>query len=434
MLYIFLLFLLILLMIAYHIFDDICSPSVLMIGGYVVATFCATLNVKKWNTNVSGRALLIITFGIMCVLFSEVIIFKLAKNKSNIENSKVAEKLEIYTRQIEWWKLVIIILICIIATIFSYREISRMGSNNSGLVSIAYIYKTRNAESELSFFSKLLMKITKAFAFSCSFIFLYFILKNKKVWRNLALLIPAFFYIIQSILVGSRIRVIMYFVGIVFYFSILSFYINGTRWRINIFKTVKIIIFAFLFMYLFYTVKELFGRSQEYNFVDYILTYLGGSIDLLGQYIRNPQGYNKMVETLPGIIDNLQRYLGLFNTFVIHSSFEHRKAVNGILIGNTYTGFRNYYNDFGILGVAFFSSMLSIIFSKKIYKIRNYKTISIKQLCEIIFWGSLLYCIPFHFFADYFYYQLALSFVVEIIIFGICTWFLFVKIKLGKDK
>lgn len=430
MLYFFFALLLLMLITAYMIFDDVLSPSFLIIGGYVVAAFCATLNMKKWDTKVSGVALILIIIGILSFICVEFIVSKSFKAKTYDVNDNLSEQLTLYCTHLKWWKTAIAVVICLFATIYVYHEISGMGVGNT-LGNIALGYKNRGMEEQLSFVSKSLIRITKAFAFSCSFVFIYCIIgKKKNLYEKIMLVLPGIFWVLQSLMTGSRIRIIMFLVGICFYFVILSLYMRGKIWKLDIKKIVKIALSAFCFMYLFYSVKELVGRSQEYDFMDYILTYLGGSIDLFGQYIQNPLNYNESIEALPGIVDNLQRYFGLFNNATVHAMLEHRRAINGTLIGNTYTGFRNYYNDFGIVGVCFFSSMLSYIFSRNYYKARNYKKINIRRLFNIIFYGSILYCIPFHFFADYFFFQLAIGFVIELATFWICVYFLFVKIKL----
>lgn len=430
MLYIFFGLLLIMLIITYIIFDDIFSPSFLMVGGYIIATFCALFNVKRWNTKVSGFALVLIIIGILSFIWVEFIVSRSFKTKENDRGKKLAEQLTSYCICLKWWKIVVAVIICLLATIYVYHEISSMGVGNT-LENIAFRYKNRGKEEQLSFVSKSLIRITKAFAFSCSFVFIYCIIcKRKTFYEKIMLIMPGFFWVFQSLMTGSRIKIIMFLVGISFYFFILSLYIKGERWKVDIKKIVKIILVAFCFMYLFYSAKELVGRSQEYNFIDYILTYLGGSIDLFSQYIHNPLNYRESIETLSGLVDNLQRYFGLFNNITIHTALEHRRAINGTLIGNTYTGFRNYYNDFGVVGIILFSSMLSYIFSRNYYKGKNYKKMNIRHLFSIIFYGSVLYCIPFHFFADYFFFQLAIGFVIELCTFWICIYFLFVKIKL----
>ena len=57
-------------------------------------------------------------------------------------------------------------------------------------------------------------------------------------------------------------------------------------------------------MVLFYYMKELVGRVSSLNFLEYITQYIGGSIQLLDQYVRESSHVIDVPfgETLTGLI------------------------------------------------------------------------------------------------------------------------------------
>ena len=174
--------------------------------------------------------------------------------------------------------------------------------------------------------------------------------------------------------------------------------------------------------------------QQSEGPIDYLTTYLGGSYDLFSQYLRENRSSNRQViETLSGVVDNLQRYFGMLKNVEFSIYPEFRRAQTGVLIGNTYTGFRNYYNDLGIVGVLIFSWLLGFLFSFVYRSIVLMKRFSVMKVTLIIAYSTYLYCILFHFFADYFYLKISVGMVIETILLMACTYFVYGrKIKLGR--
>ena len=178
----------------------------------------------------------------------------------------------------------------------------------------------------------------------------------------------------------------------------------------------------------FFKIKELVGRQQEsLGVVDYVATYLGGSFDLFSQYVREGRESFKGYESFSGIIDNLQSYFGMLKHITIVTSHEFRNAATGVTIGNTYTGFRNYYNDYGIFGVCLLSNLLALIFSGVYGKIKRLNNLKRKDMVIIIIYATQIFCMPFHFFTDYFFPRISLNMVMDFGLIGIVTCFVFNK-------
>lgn len=170
------------------------------------------------------------------------------------------------------------------------------------------------------------------------------------------------------------------------------------------------------------------GRQQEsLGVLDYVATYLGGSFDLFSQYMRETRGAFKGYESFSGVVDNLQSYFGVLKNVTIVTSHEFRNAATGVTIGNTYTGFRNYYNDYGIFGVCILSNMLAVIFSSTYTRIKRLNRVKQGDLVLIVFYSTQIFCMPFHFFTDYFFPRISLNMVIDFMLIVILTCFVFNK-------
>lgn len=229
-------------------------------------------------------------------------------------------------------------------------------------------------------------------------------------------------------ILGARIGVIGFMVSIAFSIGICRWIKYRKVYKININTLIKGFVGAMVICVCFFKIKELVGRQQEsLGVLDYVATYLGGSFDLFSQYMRETRGAFKGYESFSGVVDNLQSYFGVLKNVTIVTSHEFRNAATGVTIGNTYTGFRNYYNDYGIFGVCILSNMLAVIFSSTYTRIKRLNRVKQGDLVLIVFYSTQIFCMPFHFFTDYFFPRISLNMVIDFMLIVILTCFVFNK-------
>lgn len=241
-------------------------------------------------------------------------------------------------------------------------------------------------------------KMVYSFGYVYMFIFVNNVFaskENHRIRRNVEYLIPAFLFVAMSIIKGNRIDIMQLVVMAVFLYYM--FFHRKVGWNKHLSgKMLKKAIVVFVVgMVLFYYMKELVGRVSSLNFLEYITQYIGGSIQLLDQYVREFSHVTDVPfgETLTGLITGLRK-LGL-TTASLMKQLEFRYTPTGIYLGNVYTALRRYYNDAGWIGVVVFPAILSLIMNVFYRKVRLYKDNTIKHVYNTVVYASLLYVVPF---------------------------------------
>lgn len=142
----------------------------------------------------------------------------------------------------------------------------------------------------------------------------------------------------------------------------------------------------------FYYSTAIFGRNPSMDFIDYVSEYVGSSIVLFNEYINSPVKRPVVFgeESLIGIHQLLAK-LGV-STYVRNVNLEPMKYY-GNVASNVYTFFRRPLHDFGLLGMYFFTILVTALFSwiyyNKIKYNKNQKRIEI----WIFSYGYLYYWI-----------------------------------------
>lgn len=432
---IFFIAILLLLYIAFEISGkDILSPAVLLLLGYLVATIFGIYNIERWKTNISDYMMLIVFLGVVFFVvgdyFGRKIRIGTRKTSCNVSSTQL-KNLE---NKQGIFKLLLISILCLLFTYLVWKEMVRIAySDFKSWGNIVYNYKINKANNAMSGLGKWAGKITKACAYVYLFVFANNMtntekLKLKNITRNFIYLLPGLFYCVQQLILGARIGVIGFMVSAVFSVGICQWIKYKKLYKINIASLIKGFVVAVIVCICFFKIKEVVGRQQEsLGVVDYVATYLGGSFDLFSQYIRERRETLRGYESFSGIIDNLQSYFGMLKDVTIVSSHEFRNAATGVTIGNTYTGFRNYYNDYGLFGVCLLSNLLALIFSGTYGKIKRANYLRRKDLTVIIIYATQIFCMPFHFFTDYFFPRISLNMAIDFCLIGIVTCFVFNK-------
>lgn len=433
-----LIFFIVIILLLYITFEisgkDILSPAVLLLLGYLVATIFGIYNIERWKTNISDYMMLIVFLGIVFFIIGDYVgrKIRIGTRKSNC-NSSSAQLKNLENKQ-GIFKLMLISAFCLLFTYLVWKEMVRIAySDFKSWGNIVYNYKINKANYAMSGLGKWAGKITKA----CAYVYLFVFANNmtntekfklKNITRNFMYLLPGLFYCVQQLMLGARIGVIGFMISVVFSVGICQWIKYKKLYKINIVSLIKGFVIAVVVCISFFKIKELVGRQQEsLGVVDYVATYLGGSFDLFSQHVREGRESFKGYESFSGIIDNLQSYFGMLKHITIVTSHEFRNAATGVTIGNTYTGFRNYYNDYGIFGVCLLSNLLALIFSGVYGKIKRLNNLKRKDMVIIIIYATQIFCMPFHFFTDYFFPRISLNMVMDFGLIGIVTCFVFNK-------
>lgn len=417
---------------------DIMSPSVLFIGGFVLAVIAAMMNIQEWGIDLSNKTIVIIVVGNLSFLVTDMV-YKMAYRSSN-----TGIKEEIVKIEIENWKTMIVVLVGIATMILYYREIVRLSAYAESYwqkfgVMVAYKRAISYGSVSINTVTNQMTKLVYSFGYIYAYIFInnFFATEGKrKIRKNMIYLIPVILYSIMAILKGNRIDIMGLVVMMMFLYYM--FLHKKVGWDKHISGKVlrKAIIVFVIGMIVFYYMKDLVGRVSSLNLLEYITQYIGGSIELLDLYIRDGLTAVTSIpfgETLTGLLNGLKK-IGLVNVN-IRKQLEFRYTSTGVYLGNVYTALRRYYHDGGWIGLIVFPSVLSYIMNRFYRKIKRYSSYAINKIYKIIIYASLIYVVPFQAMEDSFWInKVTIGYLIELVILYICLKFIFAKVKIVRRR
>lgn len=435
---VYILILLIIIYLSFHISNrDYFNVTFLTLLGYTISAICCLYNYNLWGVSLHLYTIAIIFAGLLSISIGDRFGQKLkVPNHTNVKERDIFKLLNYGNSKV---KLIISIVFSLIITILLFKDIVRIASlDMKSWGSIIYNFRqnldSADSTTNYSIAVNLGLRITRPLAYIYLFIFLgktYSKDKQEKLQIRILYLIPVLLYGYQVLLRGVRITIISLIIGCVFliYFFIQT--TNNWKYRVSLKLLVKIFAGILIVCITFYYAKFFIGKMQESNGVIlYVTNYLGGSLQLFDMYLTDGKGSGS-AETFSALINSFQNQFGAFSKISTLVQREHRRAFNGVYIGNVYTGFRNYYNDFGLFGVIILSSLLGFIFSYWYKKLVTCKRWTVNKLFSLLFYASMLYGVIFHFFTDFFYSLIGIGWCVNAILFYLtCVVIFKVRIRI----
>lgn len=421
----------IVMMFIYTLKREYLSPSFLVALSFAFASIGCIMFKKEWELNFSNKTILLICLGIICCYIGEMLIYFLTRKGKN----RIKLYINIKPIIIENYKLIIFIFLQLITLVLYYHEVKSIaGSSESFSIMMSKykdaIYMNTSLEGNVNILVKQFAKVSYIGTMIFIFVFLNNTISKSKIKNNVKYLIPSIIFIGQSIISSSRSLILQIAVaGIVYYYILYQMESNWTK-KLDYKVIQKIILFALMILLSFWGIKEIVGRlTHNKSFIEYIAYYFSGGMAFFQKYIENPFGNFENIigaETFPGILGFLSKFISDLN-IVGNLEFRH----SGSIHGNTYTAFRAYYHDFGILGVILLEGIFAIVYSVWINKIKVI-TINRKKNYQrsIIIFGCFAYPLVYEPIAAQLYRTVlsvnGLTYLV--IIYGL-YWFLF-KLRL----
>lgn len=402
---------------------DIMSPSILLCSGYCISLISCWMNRKEWNVDIHVNTVLIIMLGIATFVITEILFLGTInkKNYQNVRYNKRERKLINVPNSV----IILCTIFNIIVAIVYLKDIVRITGGSltqfSNYSDMMHDYRQAYSygDAQISTIATQLMKFAKGIGYTFLYIFFnnMFISNKEKYKIQIKYLIPTLTFLLCTLLLAGRINMISLIVASIFliYYNWNAKYEWKKKINVKILKNVLMVFVVFLVV--FYSSKVLVGRKTEKNFIDYITTYLGGSIELLDEYVSEQKNYTesvKTIETFPGIIQSFYK-IG-FSNINTRKSLEFRHIIDGEYLGNIYTGLRRYYHDFGCMGIVLIQILYSLFFNILYYKIKYYKKNNYKSIFMTIYYSYTLYCILIQSMEDHFFINLSLGYILELII------------------
>lgn len=203
---------------------------------------------------------------------------------------------------------------------------------------------------------------------------------------------------------GNYVTLLLYFFFII---SLFRAIISPKTRNISIKRIVVVGMLASLLGYTFVKSTEWVGRDLgEITLSDYFAIYLGAEIKNLDTYMNERQFENKELGEFT------------FNGISTKSSKDRVRQLhqfrdyNGYLLGNVYTIFQDFYQDFGYLGVVFLTVIMAGIMQWLYAKSFHSPNIFDKPFDIYIFlYAYLSTTVAYSFFSDRFYGKLSWPFI-----------------------
>lgn len=412
---------------------DMMAPNVLYLAGFILAVIAASMNIAAWGIDLSLKTVMIILTGAVSFIGAGEL-YRTAYGRISIQ-----ETVEIKHIQIARWKNIFVIAFGIVTMLLYYKEAVRLSEYADSYwksfgVMVAYKRVISYGNVTLNPIVNQMTKVVYSFGYIYMYIFMNNIFASReknRIKRNIEYLLPAFLFVAMSIIKGNRIDIMQLVVMAVFLYYMFLHKKVGWNKHISGKMFKKAFLIFVIGMIIFYYMKELVGRVSSLNFLEYVTQYIGGSIQLLDQYIKDPAESNAVPfgETLTGLITGFRK-LGL-TTATLRKQLEFRYTPTGVYLGNVYTALRRYYNDAGWIGVVLFPAILSFIMNAFYRRVRLYKSNSIKHIYKTIVYASLLYVVPFQAMEDSFYInKVTIGYLIELLILYMCSLFIFKKIRI----
>lgn len=384
------------------------TPSLLMMLGFFVSTICSIYNIQNWKVNLHVDTLKIVIVGMLVFILVEMFVKLYFSTKR--QKKKINKLNKIQRFNIPFLLSIFIILFYFVLIIMLSKNVQSVTGIYGNLSEAISTYRNdlviETGESVSSGLTQIL-KIFSSYSYISMFIFVHQIVNHYGNKRYI-LVIPSLLYIVQNFLIGSRLPMLGVFLSFLAMYFIISKQKDINLSNLKLKKYFNLIIIVSIVIFVFYFIKSFLGRPGEESFLDYLTRYLGGSIPSFDQYLHTPQltrnsfwGQN----TFQGIYGSLSK---IFPGRYIYSSVNKWiMAPTGVIIGNTYTAFKTYYEDFGMTGLITLTALISFIFSY-IYESIFYNWFYKNKNCTffIIFYAMFIYSVFFFFFSELFFYQI----------------------------
>lgn len=391
LIYVLLIFFILVLICSYFAFKrNIIHPAVVFNLMFLVSIISAIYNIKQWQIELHAKTLWIfVLMGLEYFVISFAIQKYYEKKHKVVENKEKTIEKPLEAKKWKLYMAIIFDILYIVAIIFFVLKIASQIEPCNTYSEALKVFKANTIYKANVRLPKLVTFSTKfviAFAYIYMFIAIYNLIYSeksttKKIVEFIMYLTPSILYAISLILQSSRGSILRLILAGLIIFMVLYGKKKKYVFRIKIKYVIGVIASMFIVLFSFYSISGLIGRDTlGNNMMEYITMYAGGSVQLFDLYLQKPPEKSEIIgkETFWGTY----RFLDDYNIINLKEkptgSLEWRKS-NGHSIGNVYTAYRRWIQDFGILGCALVlaavCSFYNIYYNKLKYYDKNNKDV-----------------------------------------------------------
>ena len=380
---------------------DLFAPANILLITFLISLICAIYNISVWNFDISGYTVFLIFISL----------FNLGEIRTNYGNKTI--------EPINYIPLVFFVVFMLVCVFSQYKAIKSIGSDN--FTALMHIYRQAtaygNGNVNVNPLSSTMSNVATAITYITLFNLIYNFEYKGKIYKlfNLTIIM---LWVVLFFLQGTRFEVFSMPIAAFILIYLKKIHERGRYKKLSVLQLAKILIIALILLYAFYAIKDLVGRRSDQTIIEYLTSYLGGSIPLFDSFIKEPIHDLKVFgqETFYSLNNGLIRR-GFINS-PLYSYNKEFRSIQGVDIGNVYTALRDYYHDFGFVGMILLHTLFSAFYSW-FYEKQKVKG---SYFC-ILLLSRLYYCVVFYMFSNSFFSRIiSFSFISELII----MWILYV--------
>lgn len=342
-----------------HLFKTRLNPITAFTVGFVACMSVCLANYSKWGMDkLHFNTFCLMCFG--CISFSlGCLLVQFKKSKEQIEINNSYRVFELQSGYLLAYLLFVVVIV-----LYSFKYLIDV-TGADDISHAAYInYYSAFVEGDNSQFQlPLVPRLLKSSVIYFNYYFL-FILANKLVNKEpigkviilIAICLVSSFGGLTTGSRGSLFEPILYFFIVYQCLRSKKSGIKSNKKKIK--KIILIVLGVVVFLLLFFKVGTLFGRdTTDSDFLEYMSAYVGAqpkNLDLFMNEYHMPNQYPGAY-TFGNVSSIIMEIKPVYEMSLT-------REVNGVNLGNVYSGFVSYYYDFGIVGSTLFLFILGIIF------------------------------------------------------------------------
>ena len=409
---------------------EIFAPSVLMCIGFFISVVAAMMNAAQWDLpDIRWITVAVIAGGVFIFVFVDMLVHMTAKSfmlkrlGHSWRGLDSEEAREIQIRRIDCSRVMIILLsLMIIVIAFFYvrfvfvivRASDRSADNWRELMSqFRLLHSYRQSDMRMPFVIEQSHQMVNILGYVVVYLFIYdYVFQNH---TNMGLLILAFLITMDSFLSASRMTMLQYLLGVIVTYDFFMYWKCGSGIKCKLSLLIKLMLAFLAGCIAFSALRYFAGRMNDSDTVSYIAFYLGQSIHNLNLFLQDtrtePQLWGK--ETFSAL-HHIVYYLTGDQQFYYMDHKEFR-FLQGINMGNVYTVFRSFINDFGYPGMIVLTIICSLTCNMAYHSIRSiiWKRKRIGYYLSILYYMLFISGIFFAFFAEFYFTRLGLSLITK---------------------
>lgn len=429
MLLITILFLTILLLLSYVLFDkDLLAPPTVVSIVLLFGALSTFYNENRWAIEFSSTTLGVIATAVVSFFIGSMIALILVNihRLDRVGFNHIVEKVQ--PVDIAAGKTALLVFIQLLTIAWLFFELRRLTGGAMWLEMVA-IFRNQTASVDPDQYTMRLSGLLRQFislGFAIAFVYSYVVGTNLALRHRQPLInwVPILLSTFTSFMQGYRSDMIRLWIAVL----IVSYFTKkrSVGWQSNK-ETKKMIkrmaLSVFAIAALFVAARGLVGRTTTKGPIYYLTFYAGCPMAALDEFLKNPLTESDIwgKETFYNLNQSIAILLKKPELRYIFFK-EFRRSPNGTPIGNVYTAIRPPYYDFGFYGMIIVMVLMGLFFTYLYIKTRKrYGNNPIDM--RLLLYSYIAYTF-FMFFYNCYNTFISLSFIKFIILVLLIRWYL----------